>query len=81
MIVAKQTQHRCVEVVNVDAILDSFEAKLIGGAVNKAFFYAGTRKPDGESMGMMVTSIFAFIARLKSWSATELGAEYDQGLF
>ena len=60
MIHAEQVQHRGVEIVNFNRILDDVVGKVIGLTVDGATFDSGTGKPNAEAARMVVTSVIGF---------------------
>jgi hypothetical protein len=53
---AHQVQDRRVEVVDVDAVLHSFGAVIVGQAVSVAATNAAACQPDDEGIGVVVAS-------------------------
>ena len=70
-------QDGCMDVVEVDAILDRFEAKFIGRPVTHTTLDTRSRKPHGKSIGIVVSPrrVLAFAER----HSTEFASPDNQG--
>ena len=71
---AEQVQHRGVQVVNLDLVLDGFVAVIVGGAVDRAAFDAAAGQPDGEAKRVVI----AAVGPLGEGRAAELAGPDDQ---
>lgn len=47
----------CMQVVEMDLVLDGIVTIIIGGTVTDARFDASARKPHGKAMGIMIPAI------------------------
>lgn len=72
VIYTHQVQHRGMQVVNFDTVLDCLVAKFVSGPVNCAWLYTATGHPDGEAILVVVASIFS----LSEWSASEFASPH-----
>src|SRR5947207_15404396 len=64
MIKAEQVQHRGVQIVDVNRILDGAIAEFVGRAVNVSAFHPAAREPDREAIMIMVAAL-AFARRAR----------------
>ena len=70
---AEQVQHRGVQVVDVDDVLDGVVAELVGRAVGDAALDAAAGQPDREALDVVVAAV-----ALGHRRAAELAAPDDQ---
>ena len=73
---AEQVQHRRVQVVDLDLVLDGVVAVLVGRAVDRAALDAAAGQPDGEAERVVVAAVGALGERRPA----ELAAPDDQRL-
>ncbi len=57
MIHAEHVEGGGVEVVNVDGLVNSFEAEIVGGAVSSAAFDAAAGKDSGEAPAIVIAAV------------------------
>ena len=57
VIEAKQSQHRRVQVVNRDWLLDGLEAELVGGSVNLSATHSAAGQPAGETVMVVIAAV------------------------
>ena len=69
-------QHGGVGVGDVVTVLDGVKTQLVGGAVNVSALDAAARHPDGEGVGMVVSSAGSF----RAGGSAELGGPDNQRL-
>ncbi len=55
---AEAVEHGGVEVVDVDAVFDGLESEVVGGAVDVAAFDASTGEYGGETVMVVVASVY-----------------------
>ena len=65
MVEPEQMQHRRMEVMHVNRVLDSAITKLVRGALHMAAFDATARQPNREAV-MIVIAAFALSRRARS---------------
>ena len=75
VIEAEEVENRGVKVVDVDDLFHGLMAELVGRPEAEAAFDACAGEPGGESFGVMVAALRAF---LKGWHATEFGGPDDE---
>lgn len=78
VIESEQMQDRGVEVVDMDWVLDSVEPKVIGFAVDPAFFQSTAGHPNAEGSVVVVSTI---IATLDHRRASEFASPDHEGVF
>jgi hypothetical protein len=78
----QQVQDRGVQVVDVDRILHSAEAELVGGAVDLSALDAAAGHPDREAVGVVIASVDlpALRIQLDRGRAPELATPENQRL-
>ena len=54
---AELVENGGVKVVDVDFVLDSGEAKVVGGSVDRAAFNAASGQPHRESVGIVISTV------------------------
>src|SRR5262245_38274874 len=72
---AKQMQDGGVDVRDIVSVTEGMVAKFVGRTVDRAAFNAGSGKPNGEPVRVMVPTILAARALFEAGGATELGAK------
>src|SRR5262249_58829212 len=73
---AQEVEHRRVQVVDLDLVLDGVVAVVVGLAVDRAALDAPAGQPDGEAVRVVVAPVLALGHR----GAAELAAPDDQSL-
>ena len=76
MIDAEEMEHRRVDVVGVDGLLDGLVGPFVGGAVADAAFETASGQPSGEAGGIVISPE----AALATGHAAELGGPLDEGV-
>ncbi len=76
MVQSHQVKHGGVQVVNVNAILNGGESKLVRRAVGQSAFDPATGEPGSEAVVIVV----AAVGSLRGGRAAELAAADDQRL-
>jgi hypothetical protein len=75
----QQAQHRRMQIVHIDWILDDVVAEVVGAADGDARLDAAACEPHRERAGMMVAAEeFRAVARLVHRCAPELAAPHDE---
>ena len=67
-------QQRCMQVMDVDPILNSVVAVLVGRPNMETRFQTATGESPGETMRIVVAAIVSF----RSWSATKLATPHHK---
>ena len=75
MIHAKEMQHRGVEVMHFDFVLDRFVSELVGRSVGVATLYSAARHPEREAERVVISPV----GTLCEWRAAKLSRPDDEG--
>ena len=54
---AEQVQQRCIEVANVNRLVDNIVAEVVGFAVNGSALHSGSGHPDTEATRVVVATV------------------------
>lgn len=76
VIESEQMEDGRVEIMHMNAIVDGFISKIVGGAVSHSAFDAAPGQPHGEAEAVMVSALGAF----GGGGAPEFSAPNDQSI-
>ena len=74
MVQSHQVENGRMQVMDVDYVLDSVPAEVVGGAVDHASPYAAAGQPHREAERMVLAAVLS----LGRWCATELTSPQDE---
>ena len=80
---AEEMKNRCLEIVDVDFVLDGVKADVVAFSVSHPGLHAAAGHPDGVSVGMMIAAPLGAVVKgaLNEGRASEFAGPDDEGVF
>ncbi len=83
---AEQLENRCMEIVDVDFVLDGRETEFVGGAMDHAAFDAAASQPHRKTVMVVIPAvnlagIRAGCRQLDDWRPSKFPSPHHQRLF